>query len=67
MGGSNNITTDKGHTMYEKLPRIVKGLAGITGLYIGTTKAGVAVVAWGEQANDPDIVAKLTAYYNRNK
>lgn len=53
--------------MYEKLPRIVKGLAGITGLYIGTTKAGVAVVAWGDQANDPAIVAKLTAYYNRNK
>ena len=53
--------------MYEKLPRIVKGLAGITGLYIGTTRAGVAVVAWGDQANDPAIIAKLTAYYQRNK
>ena len=51
----------------QQTPRIVKGLAGIMGLYIGTTKAGVHVVAWGDDAQNPAIIAKLTAYYNRNK
>ena len=38
-----------------------------TGRYIGTTKRGTHVVAWGDKRDDTDTVEKLIAYLERNQ
>jgi hypothetical protein len=38
-----------------------------TGRYLGTTKRGVYVVAWGDKRNDATTLEKLTEYLSRHQ